>query len=101
MSVIAIFRQLQCSDCEEHAAISELAVRFRITNSGRDTLRVVALKANGAAWNVSQDIAPGNTGLVNASGQKSDDEFEIDLDEQGLTLWTWSECEAITIERDQ
>lgn len=89
------------SDCEEQAAMSELAIRFRITNSGRDTLGVVALKANGGAWNVSQDIAPGSTFVVNASGRKSEDEFEIDFDEQGLTLWTWSECEAISIERDQ
>ena len=81
--------------------MSELATRFRIRNSGRDTLRLVALKADGAAWNVSQDIAPGDTALVNVSGQKSDDDFEIDLDEDGLTLRTWSECEALTIERDQ
>jgi hypothetical protein len=81
--------------------MSELAIRFRIANSGSDALMVVALKANGATWNVAQGIAPGSTGLVNASGQKSDDEFEIDLDEQGLTLWTWSGCEAITIERDR
>ena len=81
--------------------MSELAIRFKIRNTGRDTLRVVALKADGAAWNVSQDIAPGSTGLVNASGRKSDDDFEIDLDEDGLTLWTWSQCEALTIERDQ
>jgi hypothetical protein len=81
--------------------MSELAIRFRITNSGRDTLGVVALKANGGAWGVSQDITPGSAFLVTASGQKSEDQFEIDIDEQGLTLWTWSECEAISIERDQ
>ena len=50
---------------------------------------------------MSQDIAPRSTFLVNASGQKSEDEFEIDIDEQGLTLWTWSACEAISIECDQ
>jgi len=81
--------------------MSELAVQFRITNSGRDTLKVVALKANGGVWNVSRNIDPGNIFLVNASGKKSEDKLEFEFDEQGLTLWTWSDCEAISIERDE
>jgi len=81
--------------------MSELAIRFRITNSGRDTLGVVALKVDGGVWDVSQDIAPGSASLVTASGQKSEDQFEVDIDEQGLTLWTWSACDAISIERDK
>ena len=81
--------------------MSELAIRFRITNSGRDTLGVVALKADGEAWDVSQEMAPGSAFLVTANGQKSEDQFEIDIDEHGITLWTWSECEAISIERDE
>ena len=81
--------------------MSELAMQFRITNRGREALKVIALKADGETWNVSQEIVPGNTFLVTATGRKSEDQFEFDIDEQGLTLWTWSDCQAIKIERDE
>jgi hypothetical protein len=82
--------------------MNELAIRFRITNSGRNTskglLRLQRMEALGTCLRTSHRKA---CSLSTAADRSPRDEFESDIDEQGLTLWTWSESEAVSIESDQ